>query len=336
MKKLSFNQKNIKFLHEMHRTAGTVFTVLIWLGTFLWLKVVFAIAALNAWYWLLPGGGLKVVLPWVGDTRASTPVSTTKVEEFLSCRTLSNTSSRNYFIPTKTSAERTAFYSNPPTWVTTTACAKCWNTANTCSVWTVSNQSEFYGLCGWNWCAAEERLTTASRRCTNWTDVALCVDDWSCAYAAACLDLSCLTPDTLITMADGSQKEIINVQAGDQVLGTNGNINTVLKSHEFDYSRDIYAINGEQYFVTDSHPIMTTEGRKSFAPEISMIEEPSLSVTELQIGDFIVTEQWNIEVYSIQSKPYNDKVYNLTTIPEHVFYANGILTHNIEQKTTPQ
>ena len=124
----------------------------------------------------------------------------------------------------------------------------------------------------------------------------------------------CFIADTQVTMADGSKKNIQDVQIGDVLKGETTN-NTVLGYHQptLDDGK-LYGFNGGTAFVTAEHPFMTTEGWKSINPEKTKKEHIGISVTTLEIGDTLVTEKGLVTVKSIQSKdaPATTKLYNLS------------------------
>ncbi len=142
----------------------------------------------------------------------------------------------------------------------------------------------------------------------------------------------CFIADTQVTMADGSKKNIQDVQIGDVLKGETTN-NTVLGYHQptLDDGK-LYGFNGDEAFVTAEHPFMTTEGWKSINPEKTKIEHIGLLVTQLEVGDELVTEQGTITVTSIESKdaPTTTKLYNFILDGDHTYYADGYLVHNKE------
>ncbi len=142
----------------------------------------------------------------------------------------------------------------------------------------------------------------------------------------------CFIADTQVTMADGSKKNIQDVQIGDVLKGETTN-NTVLGYHQptLDDGK-LYGFNGGTAFVTAEHPFMTTEGWKSINPEKTKKEHIGISVTTLEIGDVLVTEKGLVTVKSIQSKdaPATTKLYNFILDGDHTYYADGYLVHNKE------
>ena len=128
-------------------------------------------------------------------------------------------------------------------------------------------------------------------------------------------------------MADGSQKDIVEVKVGDVLKGINQN-NTVLKLKRNQYRGKVYSINGSDYFVTAGHPFMTTEGWKSFNPQLAMEINPTLDIGQLKVGDILVTDSGNIAVDKLDFIIKSTPVYNFEVSGEKVYYADGFLVHN--------
>lgn len=145
----------------------------------------------------------------------------------------------------------------------------------------------------------------------------------------------CFTSETLVTMSDGSFKEIGQISAGDRVLDPDGGYNTV-KSVEIPKLGDrmLWAINKGEGFVTDEHPLMVVgKGWACFNPH-SWANEHVIDgkrvTEEIEVGDVLITENGNVTVSSIQMYPNDENmlVYNLLLDGSHMYYANGYLAHN--------
>lgn len=146
---------------------------------------------------------------------------------------------------------------------------------------------------------------------------------------------SCFVKGTLITMADGTQKPIENIQIGDRVLGQGGIANTVL---EYDRpqldGRDLVSINGLEAFMTPEHPLYTNNGWRSpskKAFEDGYPEMAWLGVETLQVGDEIVNVDGTrtiVESIEFVSGYEDQMVYNLILDGNNTYYANNLLAHN--------
>lgn len=122
----------------------------------------------------------------------------------------------------------------------------------------------------------------------------------------------CVEENTLITMADGPQKMIRELQPGDEVLGADGNshrVADIMKGDE-DALISITAVGRTPILVTRDHPFMTKQGEKAAllltAADELLLEDGTYSAIE--------------EVY-LSEKKYS--VYSLALEPEGFFYGNG-------------
>lgn len=143
---------------------------------------------------------------------------------------------------------------------------------------------------------------------------------------------TCFAPNTIIKMADGSDKVIAAVEVGDKVKSENGT-STVLNVmiHEGDF--ELYSINNGKPFVTEEHPFKTIDGWKSINP-ITTIEDQQISSSTLDLEDILIRLKGKQIVKKItKGKIKYPKVYNLSLDNEHVFYANGYLVHNDKTAT---
>jgi hypothetical protein len=150
--------------------------------------------------------------------------------------------------------------------------------------------------------------------------------------------LSCFAAGTLVTMADGSYKEIQNVEIGDILKGKD--VNNVVLGFDHppldDGIRDpyLYGINGGRPFITSEHPLLTKSGWKSIDPALTRLAKPHinyLDTSRLNVGDEIITDNGSVIVKSIERHEDIDKtqtVYNFVLDGDHTYYADGYLAHN--------
>jgi hypothetical protein len=140
---------------------------------------------------------------------------------------------------------------------------------------------------------------------------------------------SCFIPNTLITMADGTEKPISSIEIGDKVKSEIGE-STVLniQIHEGEFS--VYSINEGKPFVTAEHPFKSIDGWKAIDP-ITTFEKHQVGSTTLNLNDVVYKLKGKEVITNIEKgfTPY-PKVYNLSLDNEHVFYANGYLVHNLK------
>jgi len=130
----------------------------------------------------------------------------------------------------------------------------------------------------------------------------------------------CFIGNTLVTMFDGSTKQICDVKIGDLVYNHNQTkINRVLfvetqvdKSFGFVYSPD----QQHEPFATANHPLYINGRLSSLAPEKIYNSYPWLGQTEL--------------IETTNTAPANGSVvYNLWTDGDHTFTVNGYGTTTI-------
>ena len=145
-------------------------------------------------------------------------------------------------------------------------------------------------------------------------------------------DHTCFTGDTLVTMADGSEKQIADVKIGEILLGMDGEENVVL---EFDRptvgGRDIFSFNDGKPFVTHEHPFMTSNGWKSLSPHATKAENSEVEATLLVVGDYLeAIGNPLIELKKIEKHTFDPEtpLYNFKLTGNHTYYANGYLVHN--------
>tara|TARA_Y100001973_G_scaffold106647_1_gene186121 strand:+ start:12075 stop:13652 length:1578 start_codon:yes stop_codon:yes gene_type:complete len=138
---------------------------------------------------------------------------------------------------------------------------------------------------------------------------------------------TCFIPNTLVTMADGTEKEISSIQIGEKVKSEKGESTVMdIQIHEGDF--EVYSLNNGEAFVTPEHPFKTIDGWKAIDP-ITTLEKHQISSTTLNLNDIIIKLNGKELISKIEKGPTNySKVYNLMLDNEHVYYANGYLVHN--------
>ncbi|MCX6754028.1 MAG: Hint domain-containing protein, partial [Candidatus Nomurabacteria bacterium] len=145
------------------------------------------------------------------------------------------------------------------------------------------------------------------------------------------IDLNtCFTSDTKVLMADGTNKNIQDVKIGDVLKGESTD-NKVLGLQRPQLSeRRLYSFNGGRYFVTAEHPLKTIDGWKSIDPKKTDEENIGITVTELKVGDTLITEDGNVLLQTIDSKSdkADTQLYNFNLDGDHTYYADGYLVHN--------
>ena len=142
----------------------------------------------------------------------------------------------------------------------------------------------------------------------------------------------CFMPGTLMTLADGSQKKIEEIEVGEKLLGLFDTINEVRAVlNPKTNGRKLVNVNNKGFFVTEDHPLMTTEGWKSCNKEMSNKNYPQLEVNQLEIGDGLRCRGNSVEkVNSIEFKEVDadTDLHNFTLDGDHTYIANGCVAHN--------
>ncbi|NCN86780.1 hypothetical protein GW932_03015 [archaeon] len=163
-----------------------------------------------------------------------------------------------------------------------------------------------------------------------------CPTGFICDDTGTCFEDSCFIPETNVLMSDGTYKKIVDIKKGEKVQGET-QVNEVLGMYIHDFSeRDLYSINGGDYFVTEEHPFKTITGWKSINPKRLYQEDEYLfkllDPKVLRVGDVLITENGYVVVKTIESKyvEVEMKVYNLILEGDHTYYADGYLVHNIK------
>ena len=148
-------------------------------------------------------------------------------------------------------------------------------------------------------------------------------------------DPSCFVAGTQVIMADGSRKNIEDVQIGEQVQGINGINNVIAHDHWPLAGRKLIGINGSGPFKTPEHPLMTQDGWKAFDSEVTKVEKPQIAHLmvngSLQIGDKILMADgsWKeIESLEVFENEPEQTVYNFVLDGDHTYYADDHAAHN--------
>jgi len=142
----------------------------------------------------------------------------------------------------------------------------------------------------------------------------------------------CFDPKSLVTMADGSTKQIKDVVIGDRVQGSTM-INTVLGIDIPKlFSRYMCSFNNNWEFISEEHPIMTDKGWSAFEPESPYVDYMFIGkLAKLDIGSKVLKldGSWE-EVVTINyiEQPEDMDIYNLLLDGDHTYYVEGYSVHN--------
>lgn len=143
--------------------------------------------------------------------------------------------------------------------------------------------------------------------------------------------LCCFTPDTLISMGDGSTKQIGDIKAGDFILVYDDlsqlNVAVPVKEVIVREDRPMYTYtfeNGKTLVASEDHPLYVVgKGYVSINPSIGYKD---MGVPgHISVGDFVVNELGiQTRITGIEPHPYKGVVY---TFGNSKFYANGVLVY---------
>ena len=120
---------------------------------------------------------------------------------------------------------------------------------------------------------------------------------------------ACFIPETLITMADGSEKQISEIELGDVVKSEIGE-STVEGIDIHVRKITVYSINDSGHFVTANHPFKTTEGWKAINPAGSL-KDHGVEADRLIVGDTVLTLDGEENIVTMEAGDDVTKVYNL-------------------------
>ena len=155
----------------------------------------------------------------------------------------------------------------------------------------------------------------------------------------------CFIAGTKVTMADGSEKNIENVVEGDELIGFDNAIHTVLERRETTLrDRSLISINGGIYFATCDHTFKTKEGWASADPEMTqknyadVVKDIGGLPTQMEEGTELCRQANHVTVDTLEFK-HDDPdlvLYDLSVTGDHTYLANGFVVHNIAGSCPPE
>lgn len=139
------------------------------------------------------------------------------------------------------------------------------------------------------------------------------------AVAQILSETSSLTGDTLVRMADRTEKLIADIKVGDKILTYDpdrksfGTSSVKLKKKR--YANSFYNINGNMH-ATPDHPFFVSGGG-------------IMQADELKVGDNLLTyNETYEEIETVEREDFGAHIYNMSLDGIHTYFANDILTHN--------
>ncbi|HDX8367228.1 hypothetical protein DYE42_02685 [Aeromonas dhakensis] len=156
---------------------------------------------------------------------------------------------------------------------------------------------------------------------------------------------SCFVTGTRILMADGKERPIETLQAGERVRDQYGCSNRILAVERVLLgARRLYGLNRLAPFFTAEHPFLTTRGWAAIAPAMTRTENPTLAVLPLFTGMHLLG--WSehgcagnlalapqpalllLESLCWIDAPPTTALFNLILDGNHSYVANGLIVHN--------
>ncbi|MCY9835471.1 hypothetical protein [Aeromonas media] len=156
---------------------------------------------------------------------------------------------------------------------------------------------------------------------------------------------SCFTAGTRIVMADGSERPIETLLAGEEVLDQHGRSNRILAVERVLLgARRLYGLNQLAPFFTAEHPFLTPRGWAAIAPAMTRTENPALAVLPLFTGMHLLGRPVSTSAGSLALAPQpalllveslcwldaapTTALFNLILDGSHSYIANGLIVHN--------
>ncbi|RQM58794.1 hypothetical protein EHZ64_18645, partial [Aeromonas enteropelogenes] len=156
---------------------------------------------------------------------------------------------------------------------------------------------------------------------------------------------SCFVAGTRILMADGEERPIETLQAGEQVRDQYGRSNRILAVERVLLGeRRLYGLNQLAPFFTAEHPFLTTRGWAAITPAMTRTENPALAVLPLFTGMHLLG--WSehdstgnlalapqpalllVESLCWIDAPPTTALFNLILDGSHSYIANELIVHN--------
>jgi hypothetical protein len=149
---------------------------------------------------------------------------------------------------------------------------------------------------------------------------------------------SCLAEDTLIDMADGTQRAIAQIHKGDLVLGAGAKTPQVTEAMVVtDVSVGVEVIpmvrivttDGNEVLMTETHPVVTANNGIVWAKEL-VAGDRLLNATGSSLISSVSREAYDKGVYNLELAPLADSI--LEPGAELAMFANGILVGDLSMQ----
>ena len=153
-------------------------------------------------------------------------------------------------------------------------------------------------------------------------------------------EFCCFDAGSQVLMADGTTKNIEDVQIGDLVMSLNEDTGefitqkvtgTIINPKSVDLVY-VYLSNGTRIGMRAYHPLLTTEGWKSLRPDSPDARRENIEgLSLLEVGDTLVGYGEDVTIVAIEQREEveNYKTYNLSVEGYHNYVVEGIVAHNV-------
>jgi len=180
--------------------------------------------------------------------------------------------------------------------------------------------------------------------------------------------ITCFTPDTKLTLADGTQKEIQELAIGDELLsmrmpnaqteeehpviasdvayadycivelGESELVSAKIINMFFDFS-DTYFLINDEIKVTGEHPFFVKVPEGFYLPTKGQSSEEFWAweyVRNLEVGQVMYDKDMNeVPIDSIEEIEEEIEIVNIDVDTNNTYFAEGILVHNKGSSTSP-
>ena len=153
-------------------------------------------------------------------------------------------------------------------------------------------------------------------------------------------DLCCITGDSLIYMANGTQKQVKDIVVGDKVMSYNvethkmepTEVNDVIKLKRKNIVNVKFA-DGTSIKITPDHPMFSQRGWIAYSPDAGRVVYPGVDLEEqgTQIGDMIMSlsllfDKQVVDMEYISGEEID--VYTFSVKDNQNYFAQSVLIHN--------
>jgi intein/homing endonuclease len=149
-------------------------------------------------------------------------------------------------------------------------------------------------------------------------------------------DGTCFVAGTKVKMADRSEKNIEDVEIGEQVINSEGETNNVKDYERVPIgTRGTFKIN-DKVEVTGDHPFLAADGSWKVC-DLELFQKngrnADLEVSQLVIGDVLNTETGEEKVETLEhvfERPEEETVYDLKLDGNNTYISAGFVVHNCD------